>query len=83
MGDNGISEYSKGEVSTKVSLHIMNLLDRGTIKPSKLSSVLVMHYVLKETGFPVDHEDLSDTVRRTLNLIIKNHKTKDINHVPD
>ena len=62
MGDNGISMSSREEISGKVARAL-----RGT----RGISVKKIHAeILKETGFPVDAEDLQATATLTLHKLL-------------
>lgn len=78
MGGNGISEKSQRDIARKVADAVMKGLNlKDDLKPSDISSVLIMRLIMMETGFPVDHRDLTETVRRTLDIIIKEHQFKE------
>jgi hypothetical protein len=69
MGNNGVSEHSRREISRKVADHLMKTKD-----VRQISWYYVCGEVLKETGYPVDPEDLRDVIRMTINIIIKEHQ---------
>jgi hypothetical protein len=76
VGGNGISELSQREISRKVADAVMKGL-KSDLKPSDISSILIMRLIMMETGFPVDHRDLTKTIQRTLDIIIKEHQFKE------